>query len=229
MAHRPAGDLRNPHRDLTFLEHWTRIVVSAGDRPAAYPHTRIPAYEQGARTMWKKATIGGLVAVAVVAGTTGVVIAHAEGTNTPSAATATPTGTATTGATGTKTKGATKGAATAKAGDGKVAKDIIGKLKDFQHAEWVTKGDANTYVTHDAILGTVHSVSPTSITVSSADGTSMTFAVNDQTTVHQRKTKGATAGATTPTIADVKTGQTVLVGGAKSPDLTAKNVLVRAG
>ena len=33
----------------------------------------------------------------------------------------------------------------------------------------------------------------------------------------------------TLSIADVKTGQTVLVGGAKTPDLTAKNVVVRAG
>ena len=104
------------------------------------------------------------------------------------------------------------------------AKQILGKVKDFQHAEWVTKGDNNTYVTHEAILGQVTAVSSTSVTVKSTDGTSMTFAVTADTKVHQRQAKGST---TTPTIADVKTGQTVLVGGEKSPDLTAKNIVVR--
>ena len=109
--------------------------------------------------------------------------------------------------------------------DGRVAaRQILGRLKGFQHAEWVTKGDGNTYVTHEAILGQVQTVSATSITVTSTDGTSMTFVVNDQTKVRQR----AKAGSTTPTIADVKQGQTVLVGGEKSPDLTAKNILARA-
>ena len=107
---------------------------------------------------------------------------------------------------------------------GDFAKHILGKVKDFQHAEWVTKGDGNTYVTHEAILGQVTAVSSTSITVKSTDGTSMTFAVTADTKVHQRQ-KGST---TTPTIADIKTGQTVLVGGEKSPDLTAKNIVARA-
>ena len=102
----------------------------------------------------------------------------------------------------------------------------IWKVKDFQHAEWVTKGDSNTYVTHEAILGEVTAVSSSSITVRSTDGTSMTFAVAAGTKVHQRQTKGSTT--TTPTIADIKTGQTVLVGGEKSPDLTAQNIVARA-
>jgi hypothetical protein len=70
-------------------------------------------------------------------------------------------------------------------------------------------------------------VSSTSITVKSTDGTSMTFAVTADTKVHQRQPKGSTT-TTTPTIADVKTGQTVLVGGEKSPALTAKNIVARA-
>lgn len=161
---------------------------------------------------------GGVAALALVAGGAGMAIAHAQGTASPAAATATPTGTATSTAspTGKPAKG-----------DKVAAKQILGKVKDFQHAEWVTKGDANTYVTHDAILGQVSAVSSTAITVKSADGTSMTFAVNADTKVHQRHTKGSTS-TTTPTFADVKTGQTVLVGGAKSPDLTAKNVVLRA-
>ena len=67
-------------------------------------------------------------------------------------------------------------------------------------------------------------MSSTSITLKSTDGTSMTFAVTADTKVRQRQ-KGST---TTPTIADITTGQTVLVGGEKSPDLTATNIVARA-
>jgi len=169
--------------------------------------------------MWRKATIGGLAAFAIVAGGAVVTIAQAAQASTvPTVATADPTptpspSTAPTGKAGRSDKG------------GRVAaKQILGKVKDFQHAEWVTKGDNNTYVTHEAILGQVTAVSSTSITVKSTDGTSMTFAVTADTKVHQRQ-KGST---TTPTIADIKTGQTVLVGGEKSPDLAAKNIVARA-
>ena len=172
--------------------------------------------------MWRKATIGGLAALAIVAGGAGVGIAHAAQTSAAptvaTVATADPTATATPSPTATgKPAKAAKGGRVA-------AKQILGKVKDFQHAEWVTKGDNNTYVTHEAILGQVTAVSSTSVTVKSTDGTSMTFAVTADTKVHQRQAKGST---TTPTIADVKTGQTVLVGGDKSPDLTAKNIVVR--
>ena len=187
--------------------------------------------------MWKKATIGGVAAVAVLAGGAGMAIAHAEGVSSPAAAaaaTATPTGSATGSATtaapgATKTKGAGKGAGKTKTGDGSSAKAVLGALKDLQHGEWVTKSGSNAAVTHDAILGSVQAVSASSITVASADGTSMTFAVTDQTAVGQHQKKGATASPTKPTIADVKTGQTVMVAGTKAPDLTAQHVLVRAG
>ena len=175
--------------------------------------------------MWRKATIGGLAALAIVAGGAGVGIAHAAQTSTgPTVATADPTGTATPSPTATGKPAKAAKAAKADKGGRVAAKQILGKVKDFQHAEWVTKGDNNTYVTHEAILGQVTAVSSTSVTVTSTDGTSMTFAVTADTKVHQRQAKGST---TTPTIADVKTGQTVLVGGEKSPDLTAKNILVR--
>jgi len=175
--------------------------------------------------MWRKATIGGLAALAIVAGGAGVGIAHAAQTSTgPTVATADPTGTATPSSTAA---GKPAKAAKADKGGRVAAKQILGKVKDFQHAEWVTKGDGSTYVTHEAILGQVTAVSATSITVKSTDGTSMTFAVTADTKIHQRQPKGSTT-TTTPTIADVKTGQTVLVGGEKSPDLTAKNILARA-
>ncbi|MEO8829769.1 hypothetical protein [Lapillicoccus sp.] len=197
--------------------------------------------------MWstkQKAAVGGVVAAVVIGGGGGFVVAHAsDATRTPTAtATSSPTGSATTGTTGKATK-ATK----AKAG----AKDaVIGNLKDFQHAEWVSKS-ANGYVTHDAILGQVTAVSPASVTVQAADGTSLTYSVASTTKVHQAGAAGGgkakatatstaspTATATTPTtapatptaatMADVTVGQTVLVSGAKSPDLVASTVMVRA-
>ena len=167
--------------------------------------------------MWRKATIGGLAALAIVAGGAGVTIAQAAQTSdVPNVTTADPT----------PTPSPSKTAPPGKAGRAgrDVAKHILGRAKDFQHAEWVTKGDGNTYVTHEAILGEVTAVSATSITVKSTDGNSMTFVVTADTKVRQRP-KGAT---TTPTIADIKAGQTVLVGGEKSPDLTAKNIIARA-
>lgn len=168
--------------------------------------------------MWTKATVlGAVAAVALVAGGAGMAIASAQGTAGPDVATVSPTG--------DPSPTVSPSANAPKAG--KVGRDglkqILGRLKDFQHAEWVTTSDANTYVTHEAILGEIRSVSSTSITVTSSDGTSMTFAVNDQTKVRQRQAKGTA----TPTIADLRTGQTVLVGGVKTPDLTATNILVR--
>ena len=167
--------------------------------------------------MWRKATIGGLAALAIVAGGAGVTIAQAAQTSdVPNVTTADPAPTPSPSTTAPPGKAGRAGR--------DVAKHLLGRAKDFQHAEWVTKGDGNTYVTHEAILGEVTAVSSTSITVKSTDGTSMTFVVTADTKVRQRP-KGAT---TTPTIADIKAGQTVLVGGEKSPDLTAKNIIARA-
>jgi hypothetical protein len=166
--------------------------------------------------MWTKATlVSGVAAVALVGGGAGMAIAHAQGTVATTVATDGPS----------PSPSPNPNPSPQAAKDGRnAARQILGRMKDFQHAEWVTKGDGNTYVTHEAILGQVRTVSATSITVTSTDGTSMTFAVNDRTKVRQR----AKAGSTAPTIADVKPGQTVLVGGEKSPDLTAKNIFVRA-
>jgi hypothetical protein len=168
----------------------------------------------------KPTLVGGIAAIALVAGGAGMAIAHAQGTVAPAVASDGTSPTATATATPTK---AAKGDKVGR----DAAKQILGRLKDFQHAEWVTKGDANTYVTHEAILGQVEAVSSTSITVKSSDGTSMTFAVNDQTTVHRRHAKGATT-STTPSITDVKQGQTVLVGGEKTPDPVAKKIVARS-
>jgi hypothetical protein len=166
--------------------------------------------------MWTKATVlGGIAAVTLVAGGAGMAIASAQSTTGSDVA-------------AVSAAGGPSPTVAPSARAGKVAKDglkqILGRLKDFQHAEWVTKGDANSYVTHEAILGQVQAVSSTAITFASSDGTSMTFAVDGQTKVRQRQAQGTA----TPTIGDLKTGQTVLVGGDKTPDLSARNILVRA-
>jgi hypothetical protein len=166
--------------------------------------------------MWTKASVaGGVAAVLLVAGGAGAAIAYAQGTAAPGVATVTPSG------------GPTSSPTAAGADHRGGAKHLFGRLKTFQHAEWVTKGDGDTFVTHEAILGQVTAVSSTSISVKSADGTSLTFAVTADTKVHQRKPKGS-ASAPTPTMADVKSGQTVLVSGVKSPDLTARHIGIRA-
>jgi hypothetical protein len=178
--------------------------------------------------MWTKATVvSGVAAVVLVVGGAGVALAHAQFVVAPSVGTVdTPTSDALTAAmlADAGTAAQATGAAKADPALREAGRHILGKLRDFQHAEWVTQGDGNTYVTHEAILGQIQAVSSTSITVTSADGTSMTFAVNDQTKVRQRRAQGAT---TTPTVAEVKVGQTALVAGEKSPELTAKNILVR--
>jgi hypothetical protein len=169
--------------------------------------------------MWTKATVlGGVAAVALVAGGAGMAIASAQGTAGPDVATVSPTG--------DPSPTVSPSANPAKAGkiDRDDLKQILGRLKDFQHAEWVTTGDANAYVTHEAILGEIRSVSST------VDHRRILRRHVDDLR-GQRPDEGPSAagdGHGTPTIADLKTGQTVLVGGVKTPDLTARNVLVRA-
>lgn len=101
-----------------------------------------------------------------------------------------------------------------------------GALGRFEHAEWVSK-DGTANVTHDAIHGTVSSVSATSVSVKASDGYRLTFTVNADTKVRVRDTSstGKRAGKA-GTISDVKTGDNVLVSGVKSGStVTAKHVL----
>ena len=96
------------------------------------------------------------------------------------------------------------------------------RLRTLQHAEWVTRDPTtNKDMTHEAVLGTVTSVSAASITVKAADGYTLTFAVNSDTKVHLGKGK-------TSKVTDVKSGSTALVAGVKSGStVTAKQVLAR--
>jgi hypothetical protein len=89
------------------------------------------------------------------------------------------------------------------------------------------------FTTHDAIRGRVTAVSPTSITVRAADSTMETYQVNSSTKVFTRVLRthaSKTAGTAQPTrtaasLADVKAGDSVLVGGTGTAALTAVRVV----
>lgn len=100
------------------------------------------------------------------------------------------------------------------------------KLRHFEHAEWVSR-DGSTNVTHDAIKGTVSSVSSSSVAVKAVDGFTLTFGVNADTKVVLRENgKGS---AKKGTVSQVKTGDTVLVTGTKSGSTLSAKHLVDAG
>lgn len=84
----------------------------------------------------------------------------------------------------------------------------LGKLSRLEHAEWVTREGSNN-VTHDAVKGTATSVSTGSITAKAADGFTLTFTVNSNTSVIVR-------GHGTTSISGVHTGDNVVIVGVKS-------------
>jgi len=146
--------------------------------------------------MWKKIAIAGGVIAAVA------------GIGTAAVATSGPT--------------TTSGSALSAKDGGKHADKHADKgLRHALHAQWVTQDKDKSFVTHDAINGTVTAVSPTSITVLSLDKKSLTFTVNVDTKVRVRTNgKGAKA-----TITQVHTGDKALVIGTGSATLTAKGIL----
>ena len=93
-------------------------------------------------------------------------------------------------------------------------------LKRLQHAEIVTK-NAQGFVTHELIKGTVTELSATSITVQAADKTSETFTVNGDTKVRVRSGGKGSASS----IDKVAKGDQVFVGGVGASTPTAKHVV----
>lgn len=161
--------------------------------------------------MWKKAVIG--VATAALIGTAGVAAATAEGTpgsqqtpRTTATSTASPTGGATS-ATGHR-----------------AGRPFAARLRNVQHAEWVTRDRSGGFVTHEAIVGDATAVSATSVTVRAADGKALTYAVGPDTKVRLRSA-GTVA---TAKITDLTIGQQVRVVGTKQPELTARLVVAKA-
>ena len=103
-----------------------------------------------------------------------------------------------------------------------VAKHQAGKaMRHALHAEWVTQDKDKSFVTHDAIHGTVTAVSPTSITVQSLDKKSQTYTVTTDTKVRV----GANGKGAKGAIGQVHTGDMALVIGTGTSTLTAHGIL----
>jgi len=95
-------------------------------------------------------------------------------------------------------------------------------LRHALHGQWVTQDkNSKSFVTHDAIRGTVTAVSPTSITVRSLDNKTETFAVTGDTKVRIRKDGKGAKGA----IGQVHSGDLAIVVGTGSSTLTAGGIL----
>ena len=151
--------------------------------------------------MWKKIAIAGGVCV-VIAGAGSAALAT-SGTSAPS-----PTSTS----------------SSAPSSTGKAAAKHRGKdaLRHALHAQWVTRAKGSTtFVTHDAIRGSVTAVSPTSITVAAADKKSETFHVTSATKVRIRTNGKGAKG----TISQVHTGDKALVIGTGTSTLTARGIV----
>jgi hypothetical protein len=148
--------------------------------------------------MWKKIAIAGGVCAAVA----GI-------------------GTAAVATSGSSTTSGSPASSTAAAAKNPNAAKDRGALKHALHAQWVTKSKDNTFVTHDAIRGTVTAVSATSITVQAEDKKSQTFTVNADTKVRVRANgKGAKA-----TISQVHSGDKAIVLGTGTTTLTATGIV----
>ena len=151
--------------------------------------------------MIKKIAIGGLVAAAIVGVGTAAL--------------------AETGASRSAAAGVATAAAGGKVGGGKAERVLAGLARRVVHGTFVTHGKDSTYVTHDIIRGTVTDVSATSITVQASDKTSEKFTVDAGTKVRIRSNGSGSAG----TIAQVKSGDTVLVAGTGTGTATANFVI----
>ncbi len=90
-----------------------------------------------------------------------------------------------------------------------------------EYAQW-TSYDAKTKTTvvHDGVRGTVSSVSPTSISIKTADGTVKTYTVTTSTKVHAKGDTKTTPG----TISQVKPGDRAEVLGTGSTTFTATRI-----
>jgi hypothetical protein len=169
--------------------------------------------------MWKKiAVIGGTAAIIGGAGTAAFA-ASATATPTPSPSSVSPTSVSAT---------SDSSATTSKRQPGKRAG--VDRLRRSVHATWVTRNKkTRTFTTHDAIRGQVTAVSPTSITVRAADNLTETYVINSRTKVFTRVLRTAGSQKAVPrtaaSIADVKAGDSVIVGGTGTATLTAIRVV----
>jgi hypothetical protein len=162
--------------------------------------------------MLKKAMITAALGAAIVGGGTAALASSGEHA-------ASPAGSTTTAATSTA---ATKTTPAAKKQHQRQARRV--RLGRALHATWVTRdGKSTTFVTHDAIHGTVSAVTPTAITIKAADGYTERFTVSGSTIVRMR-VAGQVKGSAS-SISKVRTGAKVLVTGTGTGTPTATRIV----
>ncbi len=166
----------------------------------------------------KMAIVGGIVAVAGL-GLGGAAWAESNTAAAPQAAAA--------------ATAVTASPTSARIGAGKASKahgkrlTLVRRLEKVSHAQWVSKDrKTGTFVTHDAVRGTVSAVSAGSITIKATDGTPETFVVNSSTKVHVKGSDKATP-KTAGTISEVKVGDLAGVVGTGAGSMTATHVIDR--
>ncbi len=152
--------------------------------------------------MWKKAAAAGAVGAAIL-GAGGIAMAASGPTDSTSASasatpSSTPPSTSPTTATGRRAH-----------------HPRLNALRRTVHGTVVTRAKDGTFVTHEVARGTVGAITPTSITVHSADNSDETFVVNSATKVHTHT--AGTKGSPASSISTVKTGDNVLVVGKGTP------------
>jgi preprotein translocase subunit YajC len=166
--------------------------------------------------MWKQIVIAGTAGAALVGGGAIALAADSPSSTSSSPAAASASATASTHSSAAAKKPARR----------ERVKQALTRLKNFDQGEWVT-GPSGATVTHQAIKGKVSAVSPTSIQVKAADGTSLTFVANSSTKVALRE--GGKGSAKKGTIADVKPGDTVLVTGTKTGTTSTATAIADTG
>ncbi|MBV9920980.1 MAG: hypothetical protein JOY78_09050 [Pseudonocardia sp.] len=160
--------------------------------------------------MWKKVLAAGGVG-AVIIGSGGAALAASGSPTSPSPSASTPSATSRT----------STGKSSDNTATGKRRHDRNPLLR-AEHAQWVTHNKkANTSVTHDEIRGTVTAVSPASISVTAADGTTQNYTVASATKIHAKGDTKTTPG----TIGQIKVGDRATVIGTGSTSRTATHIL----
>jgi hypothetical protein len=162
---------------------------------------------EGTTTMWKHVAIAGAVGAAVL-GTGAAALAVTGATS----SSPTPSATSSSATPKNPAAGELKGLRGSK---------LIQTLGRLEHGEWVTQAKTGD-VTHDAVVGSVTAVSPTSITVKAKDGFSASFIVGSDTKVRVKGTGKAS-------ISSVKVNDRVVVAGVKSSAGTTANQVLDGG
>lgn len=103
-----------------------------------------------------------------------------------------------------------------------------GRLAGVLHMQWTNTAKDGTFITHDAIHGTVDTVAAGSVTVTAADHTTQTYRTSDDTTVWTVVEQNGKRRIAQGSMTDVVPGVTVVVGGTGATEpYAARRILVQ--